>query len=849
MLSHREPSRSIARAHPERTHNCFFVRRCQRVTSLSLTSLPRTHAEQLKSPVREEKLRRYKELQSVSILLACKAFQHQPHFLLESQRRLPMATTEQKLSKSFVRITLKAPPTHLENRLQTGSTRHATINVRALEDELRSRVRGEVRFSDGDRGLYASDAGNYRMIPIGVVLPMDVEDVVNTVATCHRYGAPIVARGGGTGIPGQTVNVAVLLDFSKYMNRIVEMNPDQKYARVQPGVVLDELRNAAGKHGLTFGPDPATHSRNTLGGMIGNNSCGIHSMMAGETVDNIEELDIVLYDGTRMTVGATTNEDLERFIAKGGRRGDIYGQLKALRDKYADGIRKEFPRIPRRVSGFNLPALLPEQGFDVAKALVGSECTCVLVLEARTTLVDDPPARSLLVLGFSDIFAAADHVVEPAAFGPIGLEALDDTFIDYMQRKGLHPPDMNFMPDGKAWLLIEFGGKDKAEADAHARRCMDHFTSSGHPPPMKLFDDPVQEQLVWHLREEGLGATAKVPGLPENHEGWEDASVPPARLGAYLREFKQLIDRYGYVGPLYGHFGQGCVHTRLTFDLKTADGIRTWRDFLFEAADLVVRYKGSLSGEHGDGQARGELLGRMYSPEMLNAFREFKAFWDPDGRMNPGKVIDAYRVDEHLRAGAGYNLPQPPSHFQFPDDQHSSAAATDRCVGAGVCRRHEGEGTMCPSYMVTREEKHSTRGRARLLNEMIRADVVTGGWRDESVREALDLCLSCKGCKHDCPVQVDMATYKAEFLSHYYAGRVRPRYAYASGLVYWWARAAEHIPATANFFTQTPGLNNLAKVLAGYSQKRHLPPFAPETFKQWFARRERRNAGKPAVIL
>jgi FAD/FMN-containing dehydrogenase/Fe-S oxidoreductase len=757
--------------------------------------------------------------------------------------------TETGASNSLIQVTTKQPPTRIENGLQTGTTHTIGIDIRGLELELRSVLRGDVRFGGGDRGMYASDAGNYRMVPIGVVLPRHADDVLQTLAVCRSYGAPIVARGGGTGIPGQTVNAAVVLDFSKYMNRIVELNPEQRYARVEPGIVLDELRDAAGAHGLTFGPDPATHNRNTLGGMIGNNSCGIHSVMAGETVNNIEELDIVLYDGTRMTVGATTDHDLDEIIRTGGRKGAIYGQLKVLRDKYAERIRREFPMIPRRVSGFNLPALLPEQGFNVAKALVGTEGTCALVVEAKAKLVDNPAVRSLLVFGFDDIFAAADYVLEPAEFGPIGLEALDDTFIDYMKKKGLHPPDMDLMPPGKAWLLIEFGGRDKAGAHANAGKCMDAVRRRGHPPSMKLFDDAVQEGLVWHLREEGLGATAKVPGMPENHEGWEDASVPPARLGAYLREFKALIDRYGYQGPLYGHFGQGCVHTRLTFDLETAGGIATWRRFLGDASDLVVRYGGSLSGEHGDGQARGELLGRMYSAEMIEAFREFKAIWDPDWKMNPGKVIDPYRVDENLREGVSYRLPPVNAHFHFPDDRHSFAVATDRCVGAGVCRRHGGTGTMCPSYMVTREEKHSTRGRARLLNEMIRGDVVTGGWRDESVREALDLCLSCKGCKHDCPVQVDMATYKAEFLSHYYERRLRPRYAYASGLIYWWSRAAARMPAVANFATQTPGLSSLTKLIGGYSQKRHIPPFAPTTFRDWFARRGHRNAGRPPVIL
>jgi FAD/FMN-containing dehydrogenase/Fe-S oxidoreductase len=761
-----------------------------------------------------------------------------------------MPTIEQEISESLIRITTKAPPTRIENRLQTGTTATATIDVAALEKDLRAAVKGEVRFDDGDRGMYASDAGNYRMVPIGVILPRDAEDVLHTLAACRDHGAPIVARGGGTGIPGQTVNVAVLLDFSKYMNQIMEMNPGEKYARVQPGIVLDELRKAAGQHGLTFGPDPATHNRNTLGGMIGNNSCGIHSVMAGETVDNIDELDVVTYDGTRMTVGATSDQELEHIIREGGRKGEIYGRLRALRDRYAEQIRKEFPMIPRRVSGFNLPALLPEHGFNVAKALVGTEGTCVLVLEAKTKLVYNPPVRSLLVFGYPDIFAAGDNVVEPTKFGPVGLEALDDTFIDYMKKKGLHPPNMSFMPEGKAWLLIEFGGKDKAESDAHARKCMEDFKSRGNAPPMKLFDNPAQEKFIWHLREEGLGATAKVPHMPENHEGWEDASVPPDRLGPYLRDFKKLMDKFNYFGPLYGHFGQGCVHTRLTFDLQTAEGIRKFRQFVEEASDLVVSYGGSLSGEHGDGQARGELLARMFSPQIIDAFHEFKSIWDPDWKMNPGKVIDPYRVDENLREGTDYRLPQVKTHFHYPDDHHSFAYASDRCVGAGVCRRHEsGDETMCPSYMVTREEKHSTRGRARLLNEMIRGEVVKDGWRCEAVREALDLCLSCKGCKHDCPVQVDMATYKAEFLSHYYERRLRPRYAYASGLIYWWSRVAAHMPAMANFFTQTPGLSHLAKLAGGYSQKRHIPPFAPQTFKQWFRGRARRNEDKAEVIL
>ncbi|HEX8922657.1 MAG TPA: FAD-binding and (Fe-S)-binding domain-containing protein, partial [Pyrinomonadaceae bacterium] len=619
----------------------------------------------------------------------------------------------------------------------------------------------------------------------------------------------------------------------------------------------DTLRDAANIYDLTFGPDPATHSRCTLGGMIGNNSCGVHSVMAGETSDNIEELEVLTYDGTRMRVGQTSEEELERVINEGGRRGEIYAKLKAFRDRYADSIRRNFPQIPRRVSGYNLTALLPENGFHVARALVGSECTCVVVLEATTRLIYWPPVRSLLVIGYRDIFDAADHVTEPLPYKPMALEALDDTFIEDMKKKGMHPKNLNIMPEGKAWLLVEFGGRSKEESDANARKLMDDFKQRGDAPPMKLFDNPAHEKLVWYLREEGLGATAKIPGEPDNHEGWEDSSVPPEKLGGYLRDLQKLLDKYNYIGPLYGHFGQGCVHTRLTFDLETAEGIKRWRAFLAEAADLVTSYGGSLSGEHGDGQARGELLPRMFDAEMIEAFREFKSIWDPEWKMNPGKLIDPYRVDENLRLGTSWNPPQMETHFAYPDDHHSFAQATERCVGAGVCRRHDG-GTMCPSYMVTLEEKHSTRGRARLLGEMVRGETITDGWKNEDVKEALDLCLACKGCKGDCPVQVDMATYKAEFLSHYYEGRLRPRSAYTMGHIHLWARLASLVPGIVNFLTHAPFLQNFAKLVADVHPGRTIPRFSPYTFKQWFRKRSAQDGNlvsnngkgnKPGVIL
>ena len=727
------------------------------------------------------------------------------------------------------------------------------MTTAALATELARTVRGEVRFDAGSRALYATDASNYRQVPLGVVFPQDADDVAAVVATARGFQAPVLPRGGGTSLAGQCCNVAVVLDFSRSMHRVLALDPGGRRARVEPGIVLDRLREAAASHGLTFGPDPSTHNHCTLGGMIGNNSCGVHSVLTefygpgSRTSDNLESLEVLTYDGLRLRVGATSDAEVDAIVAAGGRRGDIYRRLRALRDRYADEIRRRFPMIPRRVSGYDLTALLPEHGFNVARALAGSEGTCVTILEATVTLVPSPPVRSLLVLGYPSVYEAGDHVPEIRRHRPIGLEGMDDRLVNDMIKKHLHPQDVKLLPDGRGWLLVEFGGDTKDEADAQARALMSALRAAGRPPTMKLFDDPAEEHVIWTVRESGLGATARVPGEKDTWEGWEDSSVPPERLGAYLRDLRALFDRHGYACALYGHFGQGCVHTRIDFDLVTADGIRRFRAFLDAAADLVLSHGGSLSGEHGDGQSRAELLGKMYGPTLLQAFREFKAIWDPEGRMNPGKIVEPYRITDNLRLGIGYAPPRWPTHFKFPDDEGGLARATVRCVGVGECRREHG-GVMCPSYRVTHEERHSTRGRAHLLWEMLQGEVVRGGWRDAHVREALDLCLACKGCKSDCPMNVDMATYKAEFLSHYYAGRLRPRAAYAMGLIHWWARAAARVPGLVNALASAPVLGAALKRAAGIAPARRLPAFAPATFSRWFRRRPPRTGGRRVIL-
>jgi FAD/FMN-containing dehydrogenase/Fe-S oxidoreductase len=700
--------------------------------------------------------------------------------------------------------------------------------ARELESELRRNVKGEVRFDRGSRALYATDASNYRQVPIGLVVPRDADDVIATVAACRKFSAPVLARGAGTSLAGQCCNVAVVLDFTKYMNQILEIDPVSSFARVEPGVVLDSLRDRAERHHLTFGPDPSTHSRCTLGGMIGNNSCGTHSLLAGKTVDNVEELRVLLYDGTQLTVGATNDAQLDAATREGGRRGEIYAKLRSIRDRCADLIRARYPKIPRRVSGYNLDQLLPENGFHVARALVGTEGTCVTVLEAKLRLIKSPQERVLVGLGYLDAFIAADRTPEILEFAPIGLEGFEGSIVDGLRKKGA--PDLELLPEGRGYLLVEFGSDDAEEARAAALRLMERLGSTPDAPAMRLYTKG-EARAIWKIRESGPRSAATAPGAPPEWEGWDDSAVAPEKLGAYLRDLRALLDEYNYKAAFYGHFGHGCIHMRITFDLESEGGIRKYGEFVERAADLVVGYGGSLSGEHGDGQSRGALLPKMYGPELIEAFREFKAVWDPDNKMNPHKVVDAHLPTEDLRLGADYKPLDPPTHFRFPDDGGSLAKATVRCVGLGECRKDSG--AMCPSYMVTREEEHSTRGRAHLLFEALQGEVLRGGWKDDHVKEALDLCLSCKACKSECPTNVDIATYRAEFLAHYYEGKSRPLHAHAFGKIDRWARLASHAPWLANLLGHAPGFRKLLGAALDLAPTREVPRFARTTFQTW----------------
>ena len=709
-----------------------------------------------------------------------------------------------------------------------------------LESLLKSTLRGDVRFDLGSRALYAADSSNYRQLPVGVVMPRDAADVEAALAACRKTGAAVLPRGAGTSLAGQCANVAVVFDFARYMNGLNSIDKVAKLAVVEPGIVLDRLREAAEHHHLTYAPDPATHSRCTLGGMIGNNSCGVHGLLGGKVVDNVETLDVILYDGTRMTVGRTDPDEIERLIHAGGRIGEVYSKLADLRDRYASLIQDRFPRIPRRVSGYNLDELLPENGFNLARALVGSEGTCATVVSATLNLTSSPPFRVLTVLAFPDPFLAADVVPRVLEFGPIGLEGFDGLLVEFMNRKGLAVNDVALLPPGGGFLLVEMGAWDPAEAFEKSEALVRAAKTWKEAPSARIYNHEDAER-IWRVRDSSLGATVFVPGEPERWEGWDDAGIPPANLGTYLRKLTVLMAEYGYRSPLYGHYGQGCVHLRINFDFRSHEGVRKFREFIDRAADLVVSLGGSLSGEHGDGQARAVLLPKMFGPELIHAFQEFKAIWDPENRMNPGKLSDAVRLYDPVE-----NLRHPlpivgqesrpahstlETHFVFGADEGSFERATERCVGVGACLKQD-SGVMCPSYRATGEEQHSTRGRARLLWEMLAGALKKEGFQSEAVHEALDLCLSCKACKTECPVAVDMTTYKAEFLSQKYKGRLHPLHHYVFGFSDISARLGSMTPALTNFILNGPLTSPMIKAIVGVAKERKLPELAAKPYRQ-----------------
>ena len=693
-------------------------------------------------------------------------------------------------------------------------------------------IEGEINFSDAGRALYTSDASNYRQVPLGVVYPASRDDIRFITRCCREAGHAVLMRGAGTAQNGQTVNQAVVLDCSRFMNRVLSIDVDAGIADVEPGVVCDQLKAAAEPQGLTFGPDPATHSRCTLGGMIGNNSCGPHSMLAGKTVENVLELDILTSDGIELTVGPTSDEELAERMKRNDRTGEIYRELKRLSDDYGDLVRAKYPDIKRRVSGFNLDQLLPENGFNLARALVGSEGTCVSILGARVRLIENPAVKQLLVLGFKDIFEAGDAVRDILPFKPIAMEGIDWTIVGGLQTRGLRAREIALLPEGRAWIMMELAAGD---LQALETKVNDFVAATQQMPQVlecKVINGKAHIADIWSIREQGASATAISldPAKPDPVVGWEDTAVDPLQLGDYLRDFYALVERYGYETSLYGHFGDGCIHARITFDTRSEEGVQQWRSFSKEIAQTVVRYGGSLSGEHGDGQAKAEFLPIMFGNELITAFEKFKSIWDPAGIMNPRKVVHAYRMDENLKQGPDYKTPSIETVMHFDVGRGGFGRSLERCIGMGKCRA--ATGAMCPTYQVSMEERFSTRGRARLLHELARGDVLADGFDDEDIKESLAHCLSCKACKSSCPTKVDIAAYKSEFMARHYQSRRRPLAHHLIGRLGDRLPLLSKFPRLLNVALSLPLANRLVGKALGLSAERTLPALAPVPFKK-----------------
>jgi FAD/FMN-containing dehydrogenase/Fe-S oxidoreductase len=724
----------------------------------------------------------------------------------------------------------------------------AGLSIEGLKKELRRRVDGEVRFDRGTLAAYSTDASNYRLVPLGVVIPRHEGDVRAALAIARENAVAVLARGGGTSLGGQTCNSALVFDFSKYFNRIIKIDPDRRLAVVEPGVVQSQLNAALAPHGLFFAPDPTTKDRCNIGGMIGNNSCGAHSLRYGKTVDNLLEMDALLYDGTALHATENNETRLAEYTALPGREGEIYRRLVELRDRCAARVRERYPKIPRRVSGYNLDQLLPEHGFNLAGALAGSEGTLALTLRATLKLASLPRRQMVVVLGCQDIFAAADQVSWLLEYQPQALEGFDDRIVPLARARGISLDSLRLLPEGRAWLLVELAADQADEARDQTEALAARALKQPGVVQVRILAEPSEQRAVWSLRESGLGSSVAIEGMPRTYPGAEDTAVAPQKLGSYMRQLDRLLNSHGLkVAVYYGHFGDGCLHCRISFPFSESQGAERYRAAMLEIGDLVVSVGGSLSGEHGDGRARSQMLGKMFGPQLLADFADFKRIFDPTGAMNPGVVVTPDPLDANLRPGAWRRALALKTHLDYSREQGLEGVALG-CVGIGKCRKLDA-GTMCPSYMATREEVHSTRGRARLLFEALYDGLLDRGLEDPALYGALELCLSCKACKRECPAEVDMAAYKAEFLAHYHRSHRRSAHELFIGYLHELAAYAANAPQVLNFLSHTRPFSQLIKRALKFHPKRTLPAFARRPFRNWFASRPQPANSTRKVVL
>jgi FAD/FMN-containing dehydrogenase/Fe-S oxidoreductase len=681
----------------------------------------------------------------------------------------------------------------------------------------------EVDASSRRRAEYSSDASNYRLVPQVVVFPRHLDEVVATLAIARSHQVPLTARGAGTSIAGNAVGSGVVLDFSRHLNRVRSIDPEARTAIVEPGAILDSITAAAAPFGLRFGPDPSTHSRATIGGALGNNACGSRALAYGRSADNVLDVDLLTGTGTRFTARRYGRDGFPTV----GPEAESLARLRGIVDDRLSLIRQEFGRFTRQVSGYSLEHLLPENGTDLAKFLVGTEGTLGVLLGATVRLVEAPKHTALAVLGYPDMASAADDVPALLPHHPIALEGMDAQLVAVLRsRRGAAAvPDL---PRGDGWLFIETSGDSLDEARGAAQKliadadCLDSLVVTG-----------ATAAALWRIREDGAGFGGRTPSNEPAWPGWEDSAVPPAQLGGYLRELRELMTEHHLDGLMYGHFGDGCIHVRIDFPFPS--GSEPFRQFVEAAAILAGRHGGSMSGEHGDGRARGALLRHMYSPDALDTFAAVKAIFDPDDLLNPGVIVRPAPVDANLRVPVAGPL-KTNLGFAYAHDRGDLSTAVHRCVGVGKCRADNSAsgGVMCPSYLATKDEKDSTRGRARVLQELANGKLVDQGWRSPEIAESLDLCLSCKGCASDCPAGIDMATYKAEALYQRYRRQLRPASHYALGWLPRWAKLAGRAPGLANASLRIRPLAAASKRLGGIDGRRPLPSFARRTFRQWF---------------
>lgn len=718
-------------------------------------------------------------------------------------------------------------------------------DAHAIERALRSVVRGEVRFDPFSRVLYSTDASLYQVMPVGVVIPRDEEDVVNTLRVAADTRTPVVPRGGGTSLAGQSIGAAIILDFSKYMDRIVRLDPGGPWALVQPGVVQDDLNRAAQPHGLRLGPDTSTSNRATLGGMIGNNSCGSRSVVYGKTMDHLLELRVLLADGTEMTLRALDPNSYQAKLQDRGREGEIYRQLRDLVGRHADEIERRFPKLLRRVSGYNLDSLLRNPA-DLTQLVAGSEGTLAVVVEARVRLVPRPRHTALAILHFPDVFTALDATPAILQHGPTAVELVDRMILDMTRQQLEYARRMTFVQgEPGALLVVEFSADSQEELGHLVAALEQELVGSGPAYACVRVLDPAGQDNVWRIRRAGQGLLQGIRGERKPLAFVEDTAVPPEHLGAYMRRFHEVLVREGVQAAFYAHASVGCIHVRPLLNPKDREDLQRMVRIAQAVGDLVLEFGGAMSGEHGDGMVRSWFVERYFGSQIYGAFRAVKRLFDPDNLLNPGKIVESPAMDASLRYGPDYRTVPLRTAFHWTREG-GFAAAVEQCSGVGACRKKH-DGVMCPSYRVTREEEHSTRGRANLLRAALAGQLPPHELVGRRMREALDLCLECKACKAECPASVDLSKIKAEVLHAHHRAYGAPFRDWLFAHTRLVSRLGAAAAPLANWVAERPLARTLLH-LAGVDRRRPLPRFAHPTFLGWWRRRAPSGSGGRGVV-